>query len=78
MPSCGPLRAYAHVYAQVTWEAKQLEGTSEGDMGAKGAGGMLAVLDLRADESLQEAGFAREVLLIAPALSRLQLFTCSH
>ena len=65
------------MYAQVTWEAKQLEGTSEGDMGAKGACGMLAVLDLRADESLQEAGFAREVLLIDPALSCLQLFTCS-
>lgn len=30
-------------------------------MGAKGDGGLLAVLDLRADESLQEAGFAREV-----------------
>ncbi len=38
-----------------------MEGTSEGDMGAKGDGGLLAVLDLRADESLQEAGFAREV-----------------
>lgn len=30
-------------------------------MGAKGDGGLLAVLDLRDDESLQEAGFAREV-----------------
>lgn len=48
-------------WAQVTWEAKQLEGTSVGDMGAKAAGGVLALLDLRADESLQEAGFAREV-----------------
>ncbi|BDA43238.1 Isoleucine-tRNA ligase, cytoplasmic [Coccomyxa sp. Obi] len=47
---------------QVSWEAKQLEGTSEGDTGAKGDGGLLAVLDLRADESLQEAGFAREVV----------------
>ncbi len=58
------------VSAQVTWDAKQLEGTSEGDMGTKGAGGVLAVLDLRADEGLQEAGFAREVLSLQLPMHR--------
>ncbi len=48
--------------AQVLRDFKLPEGASEDDIDANGDGEVLAVLDLGTDESLVEAGLAREVV----------------
>lgn len=47
---------------QILREFKLPEGTSEEDVDANGDGEVLAVLDLGTDDSLVEAGLAREVV----------------
>ena len=51
-----------HMHVQVLREFKLPEGASSDDMDANGDGEVLAVLDLGTDESLVEAGLAREVV----------------
>ena len=47
---------------QILRDFKLSEGTSEEDVDANGDGEVLAVLDLGTDDSLVEAGLAREVV----------------
>jgi hypothetical protein len=51
---------------QVLRDFRAPEGTAPDDLDANGDGEVLAILDLRADDSLVEAGLAREVF--PPAL----------
>ena len=53
---------HMHMHVQVLREFKLPEGASSDDMDANGDGEVLAVLDLGTDESLVEAGLAREVV----------------
>ena len=47
---------------QVQRDFARPEGVAEGDMDAAAERGVMAVLDLRADDSLRDAGLAREVV----------------
>ena len=48
--------------AQVQRDFKRPEGVAAEDMDANAEGEVMAVLDLRADDSLRDAGMAREVV----------------
>lgn len=48
--------------AQVQRDFRRPEGVAEGDMDANGDASVMAVLDLRTDDVLRDAGLARELL----------------
>ena len=66
--------------AQVQRDFARPEGVAEGDMDAAAEPGVMAVLDLRADDSLRNAGLAREVVNRVQKLRKkagLQVSNCT-